>query len=293
MTTFDQVPTWAYSGSGVLLPGEGGVPLAPELHANQLVAWVSIALAYGGAAAALAWVLWRLVKHRQMLPLVLFLAGLVAANIEPLGDLVGSIVYANDTPWFGYTVMGRRMPAWILVGASSYVAIGGYIAYRYISQGKSLRDIFLLSAVYIGIPEIVIEMIWHFTGVISYYGDNPSRVGGVPLYSIVQNTTLLPVYGIVIFYAVKYLKGSRIWLLVLLIPATTIGYIVGVSWPAYQAVQSSAPIVVTCLAAVAVIVTSILSTYLLLQIPELRQIRDTAGAGEPGRPQPQHAAVTA
>lgn len=293
MTAFDRVSTWAYSGSGVLLPGEGGVPLAPELHANQLVAWVSIALAYGGAAAALAWVLWRLVKHRQVLPLVLFVAGLVAANIEPLGDLVGSIVYANDTPWFGYTVMGRRMPAWILVGASSYVAIGGYIAYRYISQGKSLRDIFLLSAVYVGIPEIVIEMIWHFTGVISYYGDNPTRVGGVPLYSIVQNTTLLPVYGIVIFYAVKYLKGSRIWLLVFLIPATTIGYIVGVSWPAYQAVQSSAPIVVTWLAAAAVIVTSILSTYLLLQIPELRRIRDVAAAGESGQPQPQHAAVTA
>ncbi|MBV0920476.1 MULTISPECIES: hypothetical protein [Mycobacteroides] len=293
MMMLDRVSTWAYSGSGVLLPGEGGVPVAPALHANQMVAWVSIALAYGGAAVALAWVLWKLGKHRQVLPLVLFIAGLVAANIEPLGDLVGAIVYANDTPWFGYTVMGRRMPAWILVGASSYVAIGGYIAYRYVSQGRSLRDIFMLSAIYVGIPEIVIEMVWHFTGVIAYYGHNPTRVGGIPLYSIVQNTTLLPVYGIVIFYAVKYLKGSRIWLLVLLIPATTIGYIVGVSWPAYQAVQSSAPTFVTWLAAVAVIATSILSSYLLLQIPELSQIRDAAGAATAGERQPQHAAVTA
>ncbi|RIU12044.1 Uncharacterised protein [Mycobacteroides abscessus subsp. abscessus] len=277
MNYLDQALTSTYSASGVLLPGTGGVPIAPELHANPVVAWVSIVLAYGGAAAALAWALWKLVKHQQMLPLVLFAAGLVAANIEPLGDLVGSIVYANDTPWFGYTVMGRRMPAWILVGASSYVAIGGYIAYRYISQGRSLRDIFVLSAVYVGIPEIAIEMIWHYTGIIAYYGDNPTRVGGIPLYSIVQNTTLLPVYGIVIFYTVKYLKGPRLWLLVLLIPATTIGYIVGVSWPAYQAVQSSAPALVTWIAAAAVIATSILSTYLLLQIPELRRIREAAG----------------
>ncbi|MEU9807602.1 hypothetical protein [Mycobacterium sp. NPDC050853] len=252
------------------------MPVAPELHANQVVAWVSIALAYGGAVAALIWAVWKLLKHKEMLPLVLLGAGLIAANIEPLGDLVGSIVYANDTPWFGYTVMGRRMPAWILVGASSYVAIGGYIAYRYIQQGRSLRDIFMLSAVYVGIPEIVIEMVWHFTGVISYYGDNPTRVGGIPLYSIVQNTTLLPVYGIVIFYAARYLKGARLWLLLLLIPATTIGYIVGVSWPAYQAVQSSAPAPVTWIAAVAVMATSVLATYLLLQIPELRQIRETA-----------------
>ncbi|CPR94396.1 hypothetical protein PP568_11450 [Mycobacteroides abscessus] len=277
MNYLDQALTSTYSASGVLLPGTGGVPIAPELHANPVVAWVSIVLAYAGAAAALAWALWKLVKHQQMLPLVLFAAGLVAANIEPLGDLVGSIVYANDTPWFGYTVMGRRMPAWILVGASSYVAIGGYIAYRYISQGRSLRDIFVLSAVYVGIPEIAIEMIWHYTGIIAYYGDNPTRVGGIPLYSIVQNTTLLPVYGIVIFYTVKYLKGPRLWLLVLLIPATTIGYIVGVSWPAYQAVQSSAPALVTWIAAAAVIAASILSTYLLLQIPELRRIREAAG----------------
>lgn len=177
MNYLDQALTSTYSASGVLLPGTGGVPIAPELHANPVVAWVSIVLAYAGAAAALAWALWKLVKHQQMLPLVLFAAGLVAANIEPLGDLVGSIVYANDTPWFGYTVMGRRMPAWILVGASSYVAIGGYIAYRYISQGRSLRDIFVLSAVYVGIPEIAIEMIWHYTGIIAYYGDNPTRVG--------------------------------------------------------------------------------------------------------------------
>ncbi|MDO2970262.1 hypothetical protein [Mycobacteroides abscessus] len=277
MNYLDRALTSTYSASGVLLPGTGGVPIAPELHANPVAAWASIVLAYGGAAAALAWALWKLVKHHQVLPLVLFAAGLIAANIEPLGDLVGSIVYANDTPWFGYTVMGRRMPAWILVGASSYVAIGGYIAYRYISQGRSLRDIFVLSAVYVGIPEIAIEMIWHYTGIIAYYGDNPTRVGGIPLYSIVQNTTLLPVYGIVIFYAVKYLKGPRLWLLVLLIPATTIGYIVGVSWPAYQAVQSSAPALVTWIAAAAVIATSILSTYLLLQIPELRRIREAAG----------------
>lgn len=116
MNYLDQALTSTYSASGVLLPGTGGVPIAPELHANPVVAWVSIVLAYAGAAAALAWALWKLVKHQQMLPLVLFAAGLVAANIEPLGDLVGSIVYANDTPWFGYTVMGRRMPAWIWSG---------------------------------------------------------------------------------------------------------------------------------------------------------------------------------
>lgn len=258
---------------GVLLPGQGGVPVAPELHANQTAGWVIVVAAYAGFAAAVAWALWRFARRHEVLPLVLVIAGTVAANIEPLGDFVGAIVYANDIPWFGYTVMGHRMPAFILVGASTYVAFGGYLAYRYLQAGRSLRDIFVLSAVYVGIPEIVLEITWHYFGIIAYYGDNPTRVLGIPLYSIVQNTTLLPVYGVVIYFAAKYLTGACIWWLVLFIPATTIGYIVGVSWPAYQAVHSSAPAPIVWLAAAMVIATSIGSTYVLLQIPELRELR--------------------
>lgn len=277
-TMVSDMPVWSASMSvsagGVLLPGEGGVPLAPELSANMTVAWVSIVAAYAAAAAALVWAIWKLARHKEALPLVLVMAGLIAANIEPLGDFVGAIVYANKIPWFGYTVMGHRMPAFILVGAMPYVAIGGYLAYRYLLNGRSLRDILLLSAVYVGIPEIIIEAVWHHYGIIAYYGDNPTRVFGIPLYSIVQNTTLLPVYGVIIYFAARYLSGARILWLVLFIPATTIGYIVGVSWPAYQAVQSSAPAPVVWLAAAIVIVTALAGTYLALQIPELRQLRE-------------------
>ncbi|MGL6235687.1 MAG: hypothetical protein ACRC20_10110 [Segniliparus sp.] len=268
------------TASGVLLPGQGGVPVAPELHANQAIAWLMIVAGYATAAITAAWAVWKLVKDRELLPLVLVAAGLVAANIEPTGDLVGSIVYANDIPWFGYTVMGHRMPAFILVGAMPYVALGGYLAYRYLLAGRSLRDILLLSAVFVGLPEIVLEIALHHWGIIAYYGANPTRIGGIPLYSIVQNTTLLPVYGVVVYFAAKYLTGPRIWWLLLFIPATTIGYIVGVSWPAYQAVQSSAPAAVTWLAALAVIATSIASAYALLQIPELRDIRERRAADE-------------
>lgn len=277
------IAAFAPMASGLLLPGEGGVPVAPELHANQIVAWTFIVIAYVGFAVALGWGLFRLARHREVLPLVLVVAGTIAANIEPLGDFVGAIVYANDIPWFGYWVMGRRMPAIILVGASTYVAFGGYIAYRYLSTGRSLRDIFLLSAVYVGIPEILVEMSWHYSGMIAYYGENPTRMGGIPLYSIVQNTTLLPVYGIVIYFAAKYLTGARIWWLLLFIPATTIGYIVGVSWPAYMAIHSSWPAVIVWGAAAMVIATSIAITYMLLNIPELRALRDQRAANGANR----------
>ncbi|MCC3312280.1 hypothetical protein [Nocardia africana] len=264
---------WA---GAVELPGEGQIPLPPELHANQTAAWVVIVLLYGGAVAAVGWAGWKLLRDREALPAILVVSGVIAANIEPLGDTVGTIMYAADIPWFHYTIMGRSMPAFILVGCMPYVAMGGYYAYRYIERGRSLRDIVLLSAVWVGVPEIIAEMLLHHWGLIVYYGDNPTRIFGIPLYSIVQNTTLLPVYGIVIYFCVRYLRGANLLWLILFIPAVTIGYVVGVSWPAYQAVQSSAPWPVTWFACLVVCVTSLAVTYALLRIPVLRELRERA-----------------
>jgi hypothetical protein len=261
---------------GVQLPGEDQIPVAPLLHANQAAAWVMLYGLYVSAGLAVIWAGWAYFSSRNSLPAVLVVAGLIAANIEALGDHVGSIVYAVDLPWFEYWVMGRALPAFILVGAMPYVACGGYIAYRYIATGRSLRDLFMLSAVYVGVPEIVIEVLWHHWNLINYYGENPTRILGIPLYTIVQNTTLLPVYGVVIFFAVQYLRGPRILWLILFIPATTIGYIVGVSWPVYMAVQSSAPWWITWAAALVVCVTSVAVTYALLNIPVLREMRERA-----------------
>ena len=49
---------------------------------------------YAGFAAAVVWALVKLVREREMLPVVLIVAGLIACNAEPVGDHVGSIVYA-------------------------------------------------------------------------------------------------------------------------------------------------------------------------------------------------------
>jgi len=259
---------------GASRPGEGQIPLAPVLESDQTWALVMVVLLYAGFAAVIAWALWSGLRRRQPLPLVLLVAGVIAANIEPLGDHVGLIVYAPDIPWFDYWVMGRQMPSFIAVAECSYVAFGSYYAYRMIAEGRSLREIGIVAALWVGIPEIVVEMLWHHWGIISYYGDNPTRIGGIPLYSIVQNSTLLPVYGVAVFLGVRYLRGRQILWLILAIPTVTIGYIVGVSWPVYLAIQSSWPAGVVWGAALVTIVSSIAVTYAALQYPEVRARRD-------------------
>lgn len=267
---------------GAQLPGEDQIPLAPVLHADQTAALVMVIALYAGFATVVVWAAMKALRDRELLPGVLLVAGVIAANIEPLGDHVGLIVYAPDIPWFDYWVMGRQMPSFILVAETSYVAFGSYYAYRMIAAGRSLRDIALVSAVFVGIPEIAMELLWHHWQIIAYYGENPTRIGGIPLYSIVQNSTLLPVYGVTVYLAVRLLPGARILWLVLAVPAVTIGYIVGVSWPVYEAIQSSAPAPVVWLAALATIVASVGATYAALQHPFVREARARArGAEDP------------
>jgi len=271
---------------GASLPGEGQLPLAPILHADDTAALVSVILLFAGFGACLVWALVKWLRDREALPTVLVVAGLIACNTEPVGDYVGQIVYAVDIPWFDYWVLGHQMPSFIAVGFASYVALGGYYAARFIGEGRSLRDIAIACIVAIGIPEIVTEMLWHHWEIIGYYGENPTRVLGIPLYSIVQNSTILPVYGVAVYLGSRYLKGAQILWMILAMPTLTMGYIVGVSWPVYQAIGSSADAWVVWVAATWTVVASIAIAYGALQIPVIRDLREQRRFTAPVRERP-------
>jgi hypothetical protein len=258
---------------GAQLPGHGQIPLAPVLHADHTAALVMVIVIYAGFAGGLVWALGMLARGHGPLPLILLAAGVVAANLEPLGDHVGLIVYAPNIPWFHYWVMGRRMPSFILVGESTYVAFGSFYAYQMLDRGRSFARVAFVSAVLVGIPEIIVEVLWHHWGMIAYYGHNPTRILGIPLYSMVENSTLLPVFGFMTLLAVRYLDGARrLWLL-LIVPCVTIGYIVGISWPVYLAIQSSAAAPIVWAACLVTCVAALASGYAVLQSPPVRERR--------------------
>lgn len=267
-------------GRSIQLPGQGQVPLAPLLHADVTAGWGMIVLLYLGFALTVGWALVKLARHREVTPLVLVIAGLIAANIEPVGDHVGMIEYASNIPWFHYWVLGRRMPSFIAVGECAYVALGCYYASHLVERGASIRRLAFISAVLIGIPEVITEMLWHHWGLIAYYGNNPTRIFGVPLYSIVQNSALLPFYGVVTYLSRRYLRGAQVLWLLVFVPTATIGYIVGVSWPVYLAVGSSSSPLIVWAAALLVSVSSLAVTYAVLQLPPVQELRRQPATAE-------------
>jgi hypothetical protein len=261
-------------------------PVAPTLVSNHTAALAMVIALYAGFVVAAAFSLVKLLRGDK-LPIILLIAGFIACQMEPIGDHVGFIVYAADIPWFHWWVMGRQMPSFILVGLVAYMVFGGYYAYRLIGGGASLARVAFVSAVVVGIPEVVMEMMWHHWGIISYYGDNPTRLGGIPLYSIVQNSALLPVLGVTIYLAVRYLPGMKLLWLIPAIPGITIGYIVGTTWVAYQAIGSSAPAAAVWFGALWSCVTAVAAAYGLLQLPVVRERRSAHAdrrAGTDGLP---------
>ncbi len=262
------------SDSSVELPGEGQIPVAPILHMNAGVALVCTWLAYLTAAAVLAWAVRKLFVDREALPLIMVIAAAVTSNIEPIGDQVGLINWAANWPWFEYTMLGRKIPAMIVVGLVGYYAWAYYLAAR-LREGAPLRQIYLLSLIG-GVPEIVAEMVIHQSGGIAYYGNNPSRLLGIPIYTIIQNSTLLPVVAVVIYLFATYVKGARQLWLVIAMPGVVLGYVFGTTWPVYQALGSSAPGWAVLLTAAWAVAASVGASYVALQLPELQARRETA-----------------
>lgn len=250
------------------------VPVPPVLDSDHTAALVVVVAMYAGFGAALLWALVKLARERDPMPIVLVAAGVIACNSEPVGDYLGQIVYAPDIPWFDYTILGHEMPSFILVGFATYVALGGWAAYRFLAAGRSLRDVAIACVVVVGLPEIILEVLLHHWDIIAYYGDNPTRILGIPLYTIVQNSTLLPVYGVGVLLGVRYLTGWRVLWMIVVMPTITMGYIVGVSWPVYQAVGSTADAWVVWIAAAWTIVASVAVSYAALQIPQVRELRE-------------------
>ena len=76
--------------------------------------------------------------------------------------------------------------------------------------------------------------------VMTYYGDNPTLILGLPLYSLVQNGALALVGGWTILVAAPHLLGVRKLLLALLVPLSFGLQAFVTTWPMYLGLNTGA-----------------------------------------------------
>lgn len=228
------------NGVGSAVPGLE-LPEPPvAMAANQAAAWVFTGFCAVLAVVVLGWSAWMAVRRRDGLPLTLMAGGAMCGLLEPSGDILGLTWHPSDTPLIAFTLLGRHIPAYVPIGEAMFFALGGYGAYRLFLQGRPVRSVVILMAAFSAF-DAAMEMLATQFGVFTYYGDNPSRIFGLPLYALVQNGGLAIVIGWVALVIAPHLRGIR-WLAApLVVPGAFAAYVIACTWPVYLALNAQAP----------------------------------------------------
>jgi hypothetical protein len=158
-----------------------------------------------------------------------------------------------------------------------FFALAGYGAYRLMLAGRPIRDLLAWWACF-SVFDSAMEMFATQAHAWVYYGHNPSRIIGLPLYAIVQNGGLAIVTGWVAFVAAPHLRGVRWGAMLVLVPCAFLGQAVACTWPVYTALNSSASDAVFWPVAILSTALNAALPYGLLRTPVVERLRSQTPA---------------
>lgn len=207
-------------------------PVPYDLVANETASWGFLAFTAVSFIATLAWAIRTGVRSQDWLPLLLMGGGALCGFLEPLADLLGATFYPMNTPLLVFELFGRHIPLFVFVGESMFFATAVYAAYRLFIAGVSaakLLGILLLFSLF----DAAMEMTVIQFGVMTYYGNNPTLIFGLPAYSLVQNGALAVVGGWTVLAVLPLLRGRKKLLIIPIVPLSFGLQAFITTWPMY------------------------------------------------------------
>jgi hypothetical protein len=242
----------------------GQVPEIPELvmpGTAQVVATTIVALLAVAALAAAA-VVGRL--HRTPLYLLALLGGAVASLDEPIADLLGGCIHPQTGGWQVFSIFDRPIPVWVVLAYGLYLGATPLVVVA-LTRGPNPRKRFLAAVGVIFASNLLIELPVLAAGIYAYYGVQPFKVGGFPLYWLFINGAGVAGAAVVLLRFGHLFRGARLgWVLLLPMAAQIAAYLVGM--PAFSLYNSGAAAPWKWLGAVA---TMLLGTAVLWALAQL------------------------
>ena len=218
--------------------------------------------------------------NRDPLPLVCCGGALVAALNEPIYDILGKIVYAENNP-MAYHAFGRAIPWFLVLGYLPWVGLAPYLVFKAMQAGVTRRTLHIAAAtlfVSVGCVEIFGNSLRLWT----YYGEPPMKYLGVAPQAVTY-----PLVGGFLLYA--FASGLSGWRRVLTgftisVMILPIGY-AATSWPGYFALYADLPPVLDWVASAALLAMCAAmaagATYLAQRWRESVDPHGLASAGQP------------
>ena len=214
-------------------------------------------------ASIMVWIVREAIRSGRALP-VLFMGGAaIASLLECIFDVMVLVWWPHYGPAPEYRFLNISVPLWMLAAYPWYIGGMGYFAYRGFRDGISRAGLWKLY--FFGwIANFALEMPpLQIGNIYAYYGDQPFRVLGFPMWMAMTNCLMPILAGALIASLDDVLRGPRSLMVLALVPMAVGSAEIATGWPIWLALNSGLGYGATYAAGVAVLGLSLMTTYLV------------------------------
>lgn len=180
----------------------------------------------------LLYAVWRAVRDRDPLPIVLVVGAMLAVLAEATFDLLGNIWYPANIEPRAFTMLDRPIPMFLLAGYIPWVGVVPLLLRDWIRRGVPDRTLYAVALV-IGLSNVVVDAVGTSAETWAYFSDGPLEyITTAPVIAA------LPLFMAWVLLATEpLLTGAKRLGLVFLPPFALSALFAGVGWPVYAALH--------------------------------------------------------
>jgi len=204
-------------------------------------------------------------KTKSALPLLCLAGGAVSCLQEPIYDVLMCVWY----PQYGQVPLFRNfdisVPLWLLPAYAWYISGQGYFMYRQFQKGLSVQRLWMFYLLFY-VSDLVLEAPGLMLHIYDYYGPQPLKIFGLPLWMAAANAVMPILLGITYKSLGHILRGWAIWMAAPLVPVIIGCSQISTGWPTWFALHSGQGLWFTSLASFITIGLSAMITYLAARL---------------------------
>jgi hypothetical protein len=257
------------------------LPVPAHYVAGSTSKWLFTVWAGFLALVVLPYVVKRMIKDHDRVPLWIWIGGFICSLGEPMLDTLGHLWWPQNLPGPAFKAYHLDVPALIPPCYTATICVAAYIFYRLFLNGAGRRQTYLFWVIGLLIDG-ALELPGTAAKVYTYYGNQPFSVAHFPLHWAFMNATGYLTVGFAIWICVPHLRGKREPLIALIPPMAFLGAYGMVSWPAFLSVNADMP---RFAQAIVDLGTPLLCLVLVSAMADTAERRQRA-AIELGEPQP-------
>jgi hypothetical protein len=213
------------------------IPVPTGMHTPETAHHIIFAIVAVSLAGLFVYSFFEWRRTGKPLMTLLILGGALCCLNESLVDILGRCYFPTDG-WMGQTLLGRSVPVWVDITYAIFFGAFPYFLYLLLKRGTSRRAMWL-AIVTFWVANMILELPLLGSNLYVYYGVQPFKVGGFPLFWLTINVLGALSAAVVVTCTERFLTGPRL-LLVVLVPFACYMASWVVDMPGFWALNSNA-----------------------------------------------------